>query len=146
MTAGLRALVLIQTLHNGPCLPLLYFTAFWHCAILTFYSSPAFLYAHYITKRSLVKGSSGADAMCNNRKHTPIVSANTPARLKNAIWWATEVQSVFFPPPILHYTTSESVQEWLCPALNPTGRTWEERWLLESLICCKTNDRRCWRR
>lgn len=97
MIAGLWALVLIQTQHNGLCLPLLCFSAFWHCALLIFSSSPAFLDAHYITKRSLVKGSSGSDATYNNRKHTTVMSANTLARPVEGYMMIEKVQSDFFP-------------------------------------------------
>lgn len=97
MIAGLWALVLIQTQHNGLCLPLLCVSTFWHCALLIFYSYPAFLDAHYITKRSLVKGSSGADARHNNRKHAPIVKRKHIGQISREDYMMIEeVQSHFF--------------------------------------------------
>lgn len=53
-------------------------------------------------ERSLVRGSSGSDAMCNNRKHSPlpippIMSANTLARETGLYDDSTSSKWFFFP-------------------------------------------------
>ena len=82
-------------------------SSFLHCSLWhsgTLLSSPLFLSLLFYTliiswkKEGIVKGSSGADAMHNNRKHTFSLSGSTlaPKQKKRLIWYAAEENGFVF--------------------------------------------------